>query len=54
MCLRSEIYQTTLPVIERIIVGDIPAIVSYTIERQLGCLSVLHRITYETAEILVG
>ena len=54
MCLRSEIYKTTLPVIERIIVGDIPAIVSYTIERQLGCLSVLHRITYETAEILVG
>ncbi|CUQ58237.1 Uncharacterised protein [Segatella copri] len=54
VCLWSKIYQTTLPVVERIIVGDIPGIIGYTIESQLGSLSMLHRVAHETAEILVG
>ena len=54
MCLWSQIYQATLPVVERIIVGDIPGIVSYTVESQLGSLTMLHWVAHETTEILVG
>ena len=54
VCLWSQIYQTTLPVVERIIVGDIPCIVSYTVESQLGSLTMLHWVAHETTEILVG
>ena len=42
--LRGEVNQTALPVVDSIVVGYVPVVVSHTVERELRSLAVLHRI----------
>ena len=53
-CLGGEFHQTTLPVVDGVVVGNVPVVVGHTIESQFRSLAVLHRVAEHTAEVLVG
>ena len=42
--LRGEVNQTALPVVDSIVVGYVPVVVSHTVECELRSLAVLHRV----------
>ena len=44
MSLRGEVNQTALPVVDGIVVGYVPVVVSHTVECELRSLAVFHRI----------
>ena len=42
--LRCEVNQTAFPVVDSVVVGYVPVVVSHAVERQLRSLAVLHRV----------
>ena len=52
--LRCEVNQTALPVVDSVVVGYVPVVVSHTVERQLRSLAVLHRVRQYARSHLLG
>ena len=48
-CFRNQFRQSAFPVVDGIVVGNVPGIIGHSVQSQLGGFSVLHRVAHDTA-----